>query len=145
MTSTGEHPTVTLDHPGFVVTDIDAAQSFFIDVLGGTFVRGGEFGDAETDSMTRLFAVDRAAGFRFAFIAFGDRQVELLEWSGPGRDERLAGNSDVAGRHLALKANDFETTLSAIEAVPGAVIYEKAPRGFVYITLPFGLELQLMP
>ena len=145
MSSPSPRPAITLDHPGFVVTDIDAAQQFFLDVLGGEFVRGGEFRDEETDSMARLFAVDRAAGFRFAFISFGDRQFELLEWTGPGRDERLAGNSDVAGRHLALKSDDFEATLEAIRAVPGAVIYEKAPRGFVYITLPFGLELQLMP
>jgi catechol 2,3-dioxygenase-like lactoylglutathione lyase family enzyme len=136
---------VALDHPGFVVSDLAQATEFFTTVLNGHFVRGGEISSANGDDVVGLLGVDPDDSCRFAFIGFGDRTFELLEWTGPDRNVEIAGNSDAGGRHLAVKVDDLDAAVALVKAWPGTTLRSQSPRGFIYATLPFGLELQLMP
>lgn len=136
---------VRIDHPGFVVSDLDVAVEFFTDVLGFERIREGEINDpGNGDQMTRLFGVPSSARSRYAFVGLGDRQVELLEWHDVTQGNR-ALNSDLAGRHLAVVVTELPKVLATISAIAGTLVRDPNPRGFVYVALPFGLELQLIP
>lgn len=134
-----------LDHPGFVVSDLDAAMAFFTDILGAEYVRDGTLGDPTGSTMTDVFAVHPRAEARFIFLTFGDRNFELLEWTSPDQDTKSPANSDLGGRHLALKVNDMEAALAKLREVPGVTVRQRSDKGFYYLTTPFGLEMQLMP
>jgi catechol 2,3-dioxygenase-like lactoylglutathione lyase family enzyme len=139
-------PFAGIDHVGYVVADLDAASAFFIDVLGfEALPRRGEASDDEGDLMTGWFGVHARASNRFAFFALGDSVVELLEWTAPDQDRAHPRNSDLGGRHLAIKTNDLDAAIARFNGVPGVTLRARAERGFVYVSTPFGLELQLIP
>ncbi|HEY7031801.1 MAG TPA: VOC family protein [Thermomicrobiales bacterium] len=135
-----------VDHVGYVVSDLDAAAAFFVDVLGfEPLPRRGVSTDPEGDRMTGWYGVHPRASTRFAFFRLGGTTVELLEWTAPDQQRLQPRNSDYGGRHLALKTADLEAALARLRAVPGVAIREHNERGFVYVATPFGLELQLIP
>ncbi|MEA2528677.1 MAG: hypothetical protein QOG89_321 [Thermomicrobiales bacterium] len=135
-----------VDHVGYVVSDLDAASAFFVDVLGfRDLPRRGVASDPDGDSIASTFGVHPRAAYRFAFFALGDMTVELLEWTAPDQQRVHPLNSDHGGRHLALRVQDLDAALSRLKTVPGITIRERHERGFVYVSTPFGLELQLIP
>jgi catechol 2,3-dioxygenase-like lactoylglutathione lyase family enzyme len=139
-------PFAGIDHVGYVVSDLDAASAFFVDVLGfEALPRRGEASDDEGDVMTRWFGVHARASYRFAFFALSDSTVELLEWTAPDQHRIHPLNSDHGGRHLAIKTRDLDAALARLQEVPGVSIRARAERGFVYVSTPFGLEVQLIP
>jgi catechol 2,3-dioxygenase-like lactoylglutathione lyase family enzyme len=139
-------PFVGIDHVGYVVGDLDAASAFFVDVLGcEALPRRGEAAYDEDDTMTQWFGVHARAAYRFAFFSLGGSVVELLEWTSPDQHQAHPRNSDLGGRHMAIKTNDLEAALDRISRVPGVQVRARTERGFVYVSTPFGLELQLIP
>lgn len=135
-----------IDHVGFVVTELDAAVRFFVDVLGFEEIdRRGELGEADGDRMNRLFGVHPRSTGRFRFLQLGSMRVELLQWSAPDQRTEVPRNADVGGRHLALSVNNIDGFLARISAESGVVVRERNDLGFYYISTPFGLEIQLIP
>lgn len=134
-----------VDHVGFVVTDLEDAIRFFVEVLGFTDIdRRGVFADTETDRMCRLFGVEARDVVRFAFVELNGGKVEFLEWDAVGR-AGIPRNRDLGGRHLALAVEDVEQLVERLRGEPGVVVRERNERGFYYVGTPFGLELQLTP
>jgi catechol 2,3-dioxygenase-like lactoylglutathione lyase family enzyme len=134
-----------VDHVGFVVTNLDDAVRFFVEVLGFTDIaRRGGFEDAKADRMTRLFGVDARAVVRYAFVELNGGKVELLEWDAADR-AGVPRNSDLGGRHLALAVADLDDLVEQLRSLPGVVVRERNERGFYYVGTPFGLEIQLTP
>lgn len=140
-------PFSAVDHVGLVVSDLAEAGAFLVDALGFERIldRRGEIGSPGTDKMNRFFGVDAEATAQFAFFRLGESVVELLEWRGPGRSTTPAGNSDLAGRHLALTVADMGAALDRLRALDGVEIREPNDRGYVYVKTAVGLELQLIP
>lgn len=135
-----------VDHVGYVVTDLDQAVRFFVDVLGFEETnRRGEVRSEDGDRMTRLFGVHPRAVGRYAFMQLGEDRVELLEWSAPEQNSHLPLNSDRGGRHIALAVRDLDEYVVRIAAEPGVSVRERIDVGFYYVGTPFGLELQLVP
>lgn len=135
----------SIDHVGFVVTDLNAAVRFFVEVLGFEETgRSGEL-DGDGDRMTRIFGVHPRATGRFRFLQLGSMRVELLEWSAPDQRSDVPRNADIGGRHLALNIADTDAFLARLAAVPGVRVRERSDRGFTYVATPFGLEIQLIP
>ena len=135
------------NHVGFVVTDLASAGDLFVDALGFERIveRRGTIAFPGTDAPRRLFGVDPDATAEYAFFRLGDTVVELLQWHGPSRLETPAGNSDLAGRHLALTVSDMSAAVGRLSAHDGVEIREPNERGFVYVKTPVGLEIQLIP
>jgi catechol 2,3-dioxygenase-like lactoylglutathione lyase family enzyme len=134
-----------VDHVGYVVSDLDAASTFFVDVLGfEALPRRGVSSHPDGDHMTGWFGVHPRASSRFAFFRLGGTTVELLEWTAPDQHRVHPRNSDHGGRHLALKTTDLEAAIARLRGVPGVTIRKRNERGFVYVATPFGLELQLI-
>jgi catechol 2,3-dioxygenase-like lactoylglutathione lyase family enzyme len=135
-----------IDHVGFVVTEIEPAVRFFVDVLGFEEIdRRGELEEADGDRMTRLFGVHPRATGQFRFLQLGSMRVELLQWSAPDQRTDVPRNADVGGRHLALSVGEIDSFLARVSAEPGVVVRERNDRGFYYVSTPFGLEIQLIP
>lgn len=135
-----------VNHIGYVVTDLRATEEFMTGVLGFEKVaRTGELGDAEGNTLARRLGVHPRATGRFEFYRSGDLLIEFLQWQSPDQATTPARNCDVAGRHLAVSVGDMPAALERIGAFPGVTIREPNDAGYVYVTLPFGLELQLIP
>ena len=145
MSSNG--PFAAVNHAGFVVTDLAAAGAFVVQTLGFERIvdRRGSIAFPGTDVTRRLFGVDPDATAEFAFFRLGDAVVELLQWQGPNRATAVAGNSDLAGRHLALTVSDMDAAIGRLSALEGVEVREPNERGYVYVKTPIGLELQLIP
>ena len=139
-------PFIAVNHPGFVVSDLAAASAFFVDILRfEPLPRKGSTSDPDGGRMADWFGVDPTAVSRWAFFRLGDDVVELMEWTAPDRNETAPRNSDVGGRHLAISTPDLEAALARVKDQPGITVRAKTEAGFVYISTPFGLEIQISP
>ncbi|MCC6705332.1 MAG: VOC family protein [Thermomicrobiales bacterium] len=140
-------PFAGIDHVGYVVSDLDQAIRFAIEVLGFELVpeRAGTLGAADGDTMSRRFGVPDRATASFRFVRAGNAPVEFLAWEAPDRSTTPARNCDAGGRHLAVKVTDMPAALERIGAFPGVEIREPNERGYIYVKTPFGLEVQLIP
>lgn len=140
------NPFSDVNHVGIVVSNLDEGARFFTEVLGFEPVPGrtGRLAP-EGDTLSRRFGVDPNAEARFAFFRMGDALIELLEWTAPGRNESAPLNSDLGGRHLALSVSDIDAAVARLKAVPGVVVREPNPAGYIYCATPLGLEIQLIP
>ena len=137
---------VGVDHVGYVVNDLDAAVAFFVNELGFKDLdRRAVMRDDEGDSMSARYDVNVRAVGRFAFIGAGSDKVELLEWKALNRSVTAPRNSDLGGRHLAVKVDDLDAVAARLARLKGFRVREPNDRGFRYVTTPFGLELQLIP
>ncbi|CAN5624458.1 hypothetical protein BH23CHL5_BH23CHL5_17900 [soil metagenome] len=136
---------VTFDHCGFVVTNLEMAVEFCTRVLGAQELRRGAISNPDGNSMSDIFGVSPKATAAFVFLSFGGAEIEMLEWSDPQRHNAVPGNSDVGARHLALRVSGFDQLVGTIRELPGFAVRSLSPRGFHYVKTPFGLELQLYP
>lgn len=137
---------VAVDHVGYVVNDLDAAVAFFIDELGFRDLgRRAELRDDQGYAMMARYDVNPRAVGRYAFIGVGDDMVEFLEWDVPNQGRTAPRNSDLGGRHLALKVDDLDAVARRLAELNGFTVREPNERGFRYVTTPFGLEIQLIP
>jgi catechol 2,3-dioxygenase-like lactoylglutathione lyase family enzyme len=137
---------IAVDHVGYVVNDLDAAVAFFIDELGFRDLdRRAELRDDKAHAMTARYDVNPRAVGRYAFIGIGDDKVEFLEWDAPNQNKTAPRNSDLGGRHLALKVDDLDAVAERLARLDGFTVREPNERGFRYVTTPFGLEIQLIP
>lgn len=145
-TNTPDGTVTAIDHVGFVVSDLDRAVRFLVDLLGFEETgRVGELVDREGDRMTGIFGVHPRAEGRFVFLRLGASLVELLQWSSPDQRAESPRNSDVAGRHLALAVNGIDALVERLANEPGVTVRDRNDRGFRYVSTPFGLEIQLIP
>jgi catechol 2,3-dioxygenase-like lactoylglutathione lyase family enzyme len=138
--------TITLDHYGYTVPDLDQAVDFFTRVLGFELVSL----DAEPiafsdDRLARWYGVDPRASVRFAFVRFGGDTIEFTEWHALDQNPITPSNSDLGGRHLAIAVADVDVALTYLKAQGGVTVFEKSEWGFVYFTTPWGMTLQIVP
>ncbi|MFK8912646.1 VOC family protein [Streptomyces sp. YS-3] len=141
-------------HIAFTVPRLDEAVAFFTGVLGAEEAyRTGPIAAAD-DWMRRQLGVDPRATVHIAMLRLGPAlNVELFEYTGPGRHRRMPRNSDVGGHHLALWTDDFDASVRRLAATPGVrmlgepqEVGEGPIRGtrWVYLTTPWGLHLELV-
>lgn len=108
-----------VDHFGMTVPDITRARQWFERVVGCTApLRFGPFSDPEGDFMTQLLDVHpRAVIHDINMLRCGANgaNVELFEWSSPDQDRTFPLNSDFAGNHLALYAEDIDAAAAAMK------------------------------
>jgi catechol 2,3-dioxygenase-like lactoylglutathione lyase family enzyme len=147
MTSTarcGIPTTISIDHYGYVVPDLEQAVDFFTDVLGFELLSLDDpiaFGD---DSLARWYHVDPRASARFAFLGYGPAIIELTEWQTAGQNTLTPSNSDLGGRHFAIAVADVDAAIAYLKAQPGVTVFERSVWNFVYFTTPWGMTLQVV-
>lgn len=133
------------NHVGFGVANIAEAKQFCINVLGLELLREGRIESPGVDEVARQFDVAPGSYVDFAFFRLPDNsQIELVQWTAPNQDTSLPKNSDVGGRHLAISVSDLNAALAYLKQQPGVRVMDIHPRGFAYVTTPFGLYLQVV-
>ena len=142
-------------HVAYTVPDLDQAVAFFTGVLGARLAyRTGPIADPDGDWMVRQLGVDRRATAHIAMLRLGPvTNVELFQYTGPGRRRRMPRNSDWGGHHLALWTEDFDASAAHLLGYPGVrmrgepqTVKEGPIAGtrWVYLTTPWGLHLELV-
>ncbi|MBD0742682.1 VOC family protein [Streptomyces sp. CBMA152] len=142
-------------HIAFTVPDLDEAVVFFTEVLGAeTAYRTGPIATPDSDWMHRHLGVHPRSTAHIAMLRLGPTlNLELFEYTGPGRRERMPGNSDWGGHHLAFWTDDFDACIRHLAATPGVRVLgepeqvgEGPIRGtrWVYFTTPWGQHLELV-
>ncbi|WP_433799937.1 VOC family protein [Actinomycetospora sp. CA-084318] len=118
----------TLDHAGLTVADLDAASSFFREVLGFTEERRAH--------LTGAFAADvvgvPGADIHTAILTDGASRVELLHYAAPRQADHTPTGPEVPGSmHVAVRVDDIEAVVTE------AAAHGFTPRGRV-ATMPGG-------
>ncbi|MFH9422941.1 VOC family protein [Streptomyces sp. NPDC017529] len=143
-----------VDHIAFTVPDLEAAVAFFTEVLGGELVyREGPL-SRDDDWMAERLDVHPRATAVIAMIRLGPTcNVELFQYTSPGRRTEAPRNDDVGGHHLAIAVDDIEAATDYLARQPGVEILggpetiEAGPiagNRWTYFRTPVGITMELL-
>jgi len=144
-----------LDHVGFTVPDIDAATSFFIDVVGCQLIYSlGSITDDGHGWMRQHLNVPAAAkvkDIRLLRCGHGSN-FELFEFEFSDQQTAAPRNCDIGGHHLAFYVDDFDAALTYLRDCGLTVLGEptvrvsgpSAGQTWVYFLSPWGMQLELV-
>lgn len=142
------------DHVGFTVPDIEAATTFFVDVIGCQVIF--DIGPFQTDDdwMQRQLGVDPRSVIKTIRMlkCRNGPAFELFEYQVDGAHQSPPANSDVGGHHLAFYVTDIGAAVSYLKeqgvTVQGDVMpTEDGPakgRSWIYFLTPWGMQLELV-
>jgi len=103
MTTTGIAGAQRVDHVALTVTDLDAAVTFVVEVLGGEVVYRLPPLAHDDDWMLEHLDVPPRSAAEIALIRLGPTtNLELFQYSGPGRNTTAPGWHDPGHQHLGL-------------------------------------------
>lgn len=135
----------TIDHSGFVVPNIDVAVEFFEKILGFEVLFRPDSLQLEGDSLKRYFGVhENSVVEGAAFLQYGGRKIELVQWSAPDQQNIQPKPSDFGSAHLAITVTDLEEASNYFKEQSDIHVREISPLGFFYITTSWGMEIQIM-
>jgi catechol 2,3-dioxygenase-like lactoylglutathione lyase family enzyme len=144
-----------VDHVGITVPDIDAARTWFVDVLGcASPLSFGPFSDPVGTFMQDLLGVHpRAVIEQIAMVRCGNGpSVELFQYSAPDQVQSFRKNSDLGGKHIAfyvrhigkaaayLESRGVEKLLGPLPVTDGPA----AGQTINYFRAPFGTYIELI-
>ena len=144
-----------LDHVGLTVPDLDAAVSFFVEVIGADFVYAGDAigGRPEDEAfMAEALDVHPKATCRYSFLRCRNGlNLELFEYSAPDQIRARPRNSDWGGHHIALYVDDIHAAVAHLKAHGVRILGEpmtittgnSAGASWVYFLAPWGLQMEL--
>jgi catechol 2,3-dioxygenase-like lactoylglutathione lyase family enzyme len=133
-----------VEHFGRTVEDLDAAVTFFVDVLGAELLAP----PAEVRHGPSTEVVRRRAALRVGPTA----NVELYA-SAPDADGTPPRNSDVGGHHLAFYVDDVDAAAAWLRRVPGVEVMGDpetildgpiAGDRWVYFRTPIGIQMEIV-
>ena len=144
-----------LDHVALTVPDIDAAVSFFTNVLGAhelyRSVRG-----PDAQFMPRNFDVPKDASLELCMLRLPPTtNVELFQWSGTGRNLVPPRHCDAGGHHLCFVVDDVDEACAYLRSVEGVRVLgdvkqvgedSSIVRGtrWTYFVTPWGLLIEVV-
>jgi glyoxylase I family protein len=107
-----------LDHVGMTVPNVEEAVKFYIDVFGGRVLY--RMGPLDSRDMPKTPTGDWTAGFidvpdakvKFVGVQIAESlNLEIYEYERPASaTKQPPKNSDIGGRHLALRVDDVDAT-----------------------------------
>jgi catechol 2,3-dioxygenase-like lactoylglutathione lyase family enzyme len=143
-----------VEHIGVTVPDIEAATTFFVEVLGAEVLfEVGPFSSEDNWMETHLGVHPRAVirRLRMLRLAAGP-SVELFEYSSPDQDSNRPRNSDAGGHHLAFHVTDMAAAVDHLKRHGVEILGDpttladgaSAGLTWVYFLAPWGLQLELV-
>ncbi len=150
-----------VDHVGLTVPNLDAAVSFYCDVIGGyELYRLGPFDAAEMPRMadgrdwTEAHINVAGARLTIAMISIGPNlMLELFQYDQPAdRNERPPRNCDFGGHHVAFKVANLDAAKLYLaehgcKVMEGPIVLDQGPCATTrvnYVLDPFGNQLELV-
>lgn len=142
------------DHLGFTVPDLDEADDFLVNVLGGHRVlEQPGFRDDDGDMMAVQLGVPaRAELRRFNFYRMGyGSNYEVFEYEVEGQNDTVPLNSDIGGHHVGLYVDDIDAAVAYLRGKGVEVMGQIVPSGggsagnrWVYFRAPWGMQFELV-
>jgi catechol 2,3-dioxygenase-like lactoylglutathione lyase family enzyme len=145
----------SVEHVAFTVPDLDAAVTFFVDVLGADeLYRVGPFSDPDGEWMRLQMNVHPRASCSVAHLRLGPNlNLELFSWEAPDQRDVPPQASDPGAGHIAFFVDDMEAAADYLARQPGVRVLgdiqtiDDGPsagyRWLVFLT-PWGLPLEVM-
>jgi catechol 2,3-dioxygenase-like lactoylglutathione lyase family enzyme len=143
-----------VDHIGVTVPDLDQAERFFVDILGGERIYVlGEKRDDEGDWMRDQLGVHPRSVIReIRFFRIGDgSNLEAYVYDAADGQAAPARNSDLGSQHLALYVEDLDAAAEflrerGIEVMGAPVSSAGAAEGqrWLYFRSPWGMQFELV-
>jgi catechol 2,3-dioxygenase-like lactoylglutathione lyase family enzyme len=142
-----------MEHLGFAVPDLDAADEFLVNVLGcerfyslGPFVRDDDW------MQTHLAVHPRTVMRRLNFYRCGfGANFEVIEYEPADGQFDQPRNSDIGGHHVALYVEDIDAAVDylrarAVRVLDGPTSSSNASRGqrWIYFLTPWGMQFELV-
>jgi glyoxylase I family protein len=141
------------EHIGFTVPDLDAAERFFVDVIGCEKVYSlGPFIREDSWLADQLHVNPRAVmrELRFFRCKTGPN-FEIFQWESPDQNTQPPKNSDVGGHHLAFYVDDLDEAVAyldsqGVELMGSIVESQNASFGqrWMYFLTPWGMQCELV-
>ena len=141
------------DHIGITVPDLDAAERFFVEVIGATPVYTLGAKRADDDWMqTQLGVHPRTVieEIRFYRLANGTN-IELFAYDAADGQKPQPRNSDIGGYHLALYVDDMDAAVAylrrnGVEVMGEPIASAGAAEGqrWIYFRAPWGMQFELV-
>lgn len=141
------------DHVGFTVPNLDAAERFFVDVIGCECVYSlGPFSAEDDWMLEHMNLAPRTVmrELRFFRCRTGP-SFEIFEYEPPEPPAGQPRNSDIGGHHLAFYVDDIDEAVSYLIArdvrVMGEPTASSGPskgQRWVYFLTPWGMQLELV-
>ncbi|TPW72938.1 VOC family protein [Schumannella sp. 10F1B-5-1] len=141
------------DHIGFTVPDLDQAEAFLVDVLGGERAYTLGTKRADDDWMTRQIGVhprSEITEIRFFRMANGSNYEVFLYDAADGQAPQPR-NSDIGGHHLALYVDDMDAAVAYLReqgirvmGEPVASVGAALGQRWIYFLSPWGMQFELV-
>lgn len=141
------------DHIGFTVPDLDEAERFIVDVLGGRHVYTLPGKRADDDWMSVQLGVHPRTvidEIRFYRLATG-ANLEVFHYTSADGQAPAPRNSDIGGHHLALYVDDMDAAVAHLRAhdveIMGAAVASAGPalgQRWLYFRAPWGMQFELV-
>lgn len=136
----------TLDHINIVVSDLQKAKTFFLD-LGFTEVISSRLSGEQFTLVTGLPDID--AEFVGLSLHGSATKIELIQYFAPtgGRDPELSRANQLGFRHIAFAVDDIEAEVARLKAKgvefrSSIQVWEKTGKKLVYFHGPDGILLE---
>ncbi len=143
-----------IEHIGLTVPDMDAATTFFVEVLGAEVLfEVGPFGSEDDWMAAHLGVNPRATIPRLNMLRLLEGpSIELFQYESPDQQRDRPRNSDAGGHHLAFYVDDMDAAVGHLRQhgveILGAptTMTSGASAGltWVYFRAPWGLQLELV-
>lgn len=143
-----------IDHIGFTVPDLDEAERFIIDVLGGTHVYtlGAKRSDDDDWMTTQLGVHPRTVISEIRFYRLGNgSNLEVFQYDSADGQAPQPRNSDIGGHHLALYVDDMDAAVAHLRAHGVEVMGDpvnsagaSAGQRWLYFRAPWGMQFELV-
>jgi catechol 2,3-dioxygenase-like lactoylglutathione lyase family enzyme len=144
---------VGTDHIGFTVPDLDAADDFFVRILGCTHVYSlGPFVHDSDWMRDHLNVHPRTVMRRLNFYRCGTgANFEVFEYDAADAQAPIPRNSDIGGHHIAFYVDDLDAAVEYLRAEGIRVLGEptesrnaSAGQRWVYFLSPWGMQFELV-
>ena len=141
------------DHIGITVPDLDEAEHFLVDVLGGDRIYTLGAKAASDDWMNVHIGVDPRAVIReIRFYRLGNgSNLEVFKYETPEAQNPQPRNSDIGGHHVALYVDDMDAAIAhlkanGIETMGEPTASKQGAQGqtWVYFRSPWGMQFELV-
>jgi catechol 2,3-dioxygenase-like lactoylglutathione lyase family enzyme len=133
-----------INHVGHVVTDLDRAKSFYVDVLG--FRVWYEIHPPD-DPTAQLSSLTPPLGLTASYLVLDGFVLELLHYSAPGATApaRVRTMNEPGLTHLSVAVDDVHETAKKAAEFGGTVIETSDIGNALFIRDPEGQLVELLP
>lgn len=112
---------VSFNHVGLCVRDLDASRRFYESALGFTVVRTLSVPDAAAGQLLQLSG---PMGLSAVYLSLGGFVLELLAYSARDVSQRARVMDEVGLTHMSLSVADLGAAMARVEASGGSVLHD---------------------